>query len=258
MYDAIDPSSIPSSVPAPDYALGYVDGRWPSYAAMSRRFPTAIPVSISAIPGSPHALNAQGCDGETGDYTPEQAAQFVQKKLAQGRIPFVYCSLAAWDTYRAAVTDPRVDWMIAAYPGNGPNLYPGTVAHQFIDHGTYDESVVIDGWQPGRPITQPTPTPEEKMPVTPVIAFAGTQHVLQASYNTLWHKIYTSSGWKNQPITSPNGGTANISLTIPDQQPQTSVIGSQLLVTVEDNHKIVYYFALGNTPGATWGWNKLP
>jgi len=65
------------------------------------------------------------------------------------------------------VTEPH--WWIAAYPGNGANLYPGAVAHQYADPGPVDLSVVADYW-PGvdpKPVPKPTPpTPEPDMPIT--------------------------------------------------------------------------------------------
>lgn len=165
-YDAIDPGSIPADIPAPDYALGYVDGRWPSYQGMAEKYPTAVPVSITAIPGSAQSPSAQVCDSESGDYTPEQAAQWALAVRAT-RVPAIYCSLSMWPACQTACEQAGlrwedVDWWIAAYPGNGPNLYPNAVGHQWIDQGTYDQSVFVDGWQPGRPVVPPTPPLEEE------------------------------------------------------------------------------------------------
>jgi hypothetical protein len=161
MYDAVAPLSIPEGVSSPDYAMGYINGTWPSFVGMKIRFPNAIPVSISAIPDPPNDLEAMGCDGEEGDYSPPEAADFSRRKLALGIVPFEYCSLAAWPDYQQACTDiginpTQVDWLVAAYPGNGPVLYPGAIGHQWIDRGSYDESVIVDGWQPGRPVVVPT------------------------------------------------------------------------------------------------------
>jgi hypothetical protein len=165
MYDAILPLTIPEGTPPPDYAMGYTNGTWPSYVGMKVRFPNAIPVSISAIPGALNETDAMGCDGEKGDYDPPQAADFSRRKLAQGVVPFEYCSLSDWGAYQQALIDIRidpshVDWLIAAYPGNGPNLYPGSIGHQYVDRGTYDESVIVEGWVPGRPVFVPA-TQEE-------------------------------------------------------------------------------------------------
>ena len=163
MYDATEPDTIPSSVPAPNYCMGYVDGKWPSYAAMKARFPTATPVSISAIPGQSSAW-AQGCDGEGGDYDPAKAAAFSAAKLATGVVPFEYCDESNWPSYREAcaaigVNPSAVDWLIAAYPGPGPVVYPGSIGHQYADLGSYDISVIADGWVPGRLVHMVTRAP---------------------------------------------------------------------------------------------------
>jgi hypothetical protein len=64
-----------------------------------------------------------------------------------------------WNSHKQACIDigidpSQVDWLVAAYPGDppyaGPVIYPGSIGHQWIDRGSYDESVVLDGWQPGR------------------------------------------------------------------------------------------------------------
>jgi hypothetical protein len=166
-YDATDPGSIPANVVPPDYTCGYVDGNWPSYQGMVARFPNAIPVSITAIPGSAASADAQMCDGESGDYTPQQAALWGQIRVGMGFVPGQYCSLSNWPAYLSAYQALKifdVDWWIAAYPGNGPALYEGSIGHQFVDHGSYDESVFQNGWKPGRQIAQPV-TEEEEMPI---------------------------------------------------------------------------------------------
>lgn len=169
MFDATNPAGIPASAGTPDYTMGYTNGAWPTYSAMKAKYPTAVPVAISAIPGASGEALAQGCDGEKGDYSPAQAARFAQVKLATGVVPFTYCSLAAWPDYQhactaAGVSPVLVDWIVAAYPGNGANLYTGAVGHQWIDHGTYDESVILQGWVPGRAIAPPAPLPPTPPP----------------------------------------------------------------------------------------------
>ena len=149
MFDAIYPSTIPTSAGVPDYAAGYIDGRWPSYTAMRDRFPSATSVSITVF-GS---QAAQVADCESGDLTVAQAAAWAEAKVASGVVPTIYCSFATWGAAKSAVGNIPVDWWIAAYPGIGAVVYPGSVAHQWVDRGPYDESVVVDGWVPGRSIT---------------------------------------------------------------------------------------------------------
>jgi hypothetical protein len=65
-----------------------------------------------------------------------------------------------WPTVRAAFTAANVAqpfYWVAAYPGSGANVPPGAVAHQWIDHGPYDESVTVDWWPPHVSPPQPTP-----------------------------------------------------------------------------------------------------
>jgi hypothetical protein len=156
MYDAVAPSSIPSGVPAPTYVAGYIDGAWRSYAGITARFPNAIPVSIT-VSGT---QLAQVADCENGDLTPVGAANWAKAKLVAGVVPTVYCSEAAWPSVKNACAGVGpIDWWIAGYPGSvGEALYPGSVAHQWIDRGTYDESVVLDGWKPGRAVAAPPPS----------------------------------------------------------------------------------------------------
>lgn len=163
MWDATTPGSIPVSAGVPDYAMGYTNGAWPSYQGMKMKYPRAVPVAISAVPGKPNLWVPQGCDGERGDYDPEQAGQFCAWTIATGVVPFVYCSWSAWHDYQqgvqaAGINPNAVDWLIAAYPGIGPVPYPGSIGHQWIDRGTYDESAIVPGWVPGRPIG-PLPPP---------------------------------------------------------------------------------------------------
>lgn len=263
MYDATAPDTIPPNVPPPDYTMGYVDGDWPSYAAMAAKYPRAIPVALSAIPGSTTAPTAQGWDGEAGDYSPAQAAHFSAAKLVLGVVPFGYCSWAAWHEYQQAHVDigvnpNEVDWGLAAYPGIGPVVYPGSVFHQFIDHGPYDESVVVDGWIPGRPVLSPTPS-EVAMSVSRAVNFKnGQTDVFQVSFGTLWHKWLTAAGWHNEALTGPFGVVPPAKgLQLPAQEPQVSILGNQCTVTIEDAAGKVWYFAQAATSDG-WGCNQLP
>jgi len=92
-------------------------------------------------------------DVENGAARPEQAPGWVQRRRTVGVDPTVYCNLSIWPTVRAAFTAsgvPEPYWWVAAYPGNGEELYPGTVAHQFADPpasgGHFDLSVVASFW----------------------------------------------------------------------------------------------------------------
>jgi hypothetical protein len=128
---------------------------------MMAKYPPARGISLSAIPSNPNRLDANGCDCENGDYTDDQAAQFAKDKLARGQVPLIYCSWAMWADVKSqciliGVNPSSVDWFIAAYPGIGAGiLYPGSIGHQYADVGLYDESVVLDGYVPGRLVNTP-------------------------------------------------------------------------------------------------------
>lgn len=158
--DTTNPSAVPANL-NPGYIFGYLDGRWQTYEPLKQKFPNAIPVSIT-VSGN---LAAQCCDCESGDLTPAQAGTWARAKVAAGLVPAVYCSEAAWSEVKTAVGNIPCDWWIAAYPGPGPVLYSGSVAHQWIDRGTYDQSVVLDGWEPGRLIYNPPPIPVSDLPI---------------------------------------------------------------------------------------------
>jgi len=265
MFDATYPAGIPDSAGIPDYAMGYVDGEWPSYDGMVAKYPSAHPVAISAIPGSPTAGRAQGCDGEKGDYDPAQAAHFAAFKLVLGVVPFIYCSWAAWHDYQVACTavgiqPTEVDWGIAAYPGIGPVPYPGSVFHQYVDHGPYDESVVVDGWVPGRPTaTAPTTPTGDPMPCSPAVTFKPQQtDVFQIAFGVLWHKWGRPGGWSNEALTGPFSVVAPTRvLKLADQEPMVAVLGSQCNVTFEDAAGRVWLLAQDATSNQ-WGVVELP
>jgi hypothetical protein len=188
MYDAITPANIPTDA---QMVAGYVDGRYAWHAADWDLFPFAVKVRIAVFSSTNdgHVL-----DVEPGCSTPGSAPGWVQRRRAAGVDPTVYCNTATWPTVRAAfaaagVREPH--WWIAAYPGNGPNLYPGSVAHQYADPGPVDISVVADYWPgvddtstvsnvivtggnvagvpPLHPLVPPTPTVQEDDMVTLII-----------------------------------------------------------------------------------------
>lgn len=147
MFDSVTASAIPADAVM---VAGYVDGVYRWAHADWDRFPNAVQVRIAVHPGTD---DGQVLDVERGDATPAQAPAWVVARRAVGVDPSVYCSLAVWDEVKAAfagagVVEPH--YWIAAYPGNGPNLYPGSVAHQYRDTGpngeNVDMSVVADFW----------------------------------------------------------------------------------------------------------------
>lgn len=155
---------------------GYIDGSFRSFAGMVARFPGAIHVPIAV-----HASTNDGLvlDIERGDATPAQGPGWCSRRRAAGVVPSVYCSLSEWPAVRAAFRSagvPEPEYWIAAYPGNGPNLYAGSVAHQYgggrnpATGGLYDVSAVADHW-PGVDTgpAPPGPTPRHREDETMIV-----------------------------------------------------------------------------------------
>lgn len=146
MADAVNPNNIPVGV----YPLvaGYINGpisQWPA-SGWARHAGRSILVRITvfASTNDGHVL-----DVEKGDATPAQAPPWVKMRRAAGADPTVYCSEAAWPAVRqafAAAKVPEPHYWVAAYPGEGQVIPAGAIAHQWIDRGPLDESVVADYW----------------------------------------------------------------------------------------------------------------
>ena len=147
MHDSVTASNIPTSA---QMVAGYIDGMYAWSLADWQRFPGAIKVRI-AVFASTNAGTV--LDVERGDATPAQAVGWVQRRRAAGVDPTVYCGYStngySWalviDAFKSAGV-PEPHYWIAAYPGIGANLYPGSVAHQYANPGPYDLSVVADYW----------------------------------------------------------------------------------------------------------------
>ncbi|MFC0438746.1 glycoside hydrolase family 25 protein [Kutzneria buriramensis] len=164
MYDSVNAAAIPANA---GLVAGYVDGRYAWPAADWARFPHAVhvPIAVFATTNAGVVL-----DCETGDATPAQCPGWVRMRRAAGVDPTVYCSYSAWSTVRAAFAaagEPAPHYWIAGYPdpvdadGN-PVIPAGAVAHQWIDRGPYDESIVAEYW-PGVDPNTPAPIEEENI-----------------------------------------------------------------------------------------------
>lgn len=163
MYDSITAADIPASA---GMVAGYLDGLYAWSAADWMRWPgttTKVGIAVSVTTNAGHVL-----DVETGDATPNQAVYWVLNRRAVGVDPSVYCSLSAWAGVRQAFTSRGIvepHYWVAGYPGAGPTVPDGAVAHQYANENTsgghYDLSVVLDYW----PGVDPTPTIKETQPV---------------------------------------------------------------------------------------------
>ncbi|HEV2370934.1 MAG TPA: peptidoglycan-binding domain-containing protein [Streptosporangiaceae bacterium] len=86
MFDATDLAQIPVG---PAAAAGYVDGRWPTYAALAARFPHARLLSIAV--SAEH--DADCLDVETGDAAPADVPGWYARQRGRGiERPCLYAS----------------------------------------------------------------------------------------------------------------------------------------------------------------------
>lgn len=142
MADSVNPADVP---PGFDLYAGYDDGAWPDAGSIAARYPgkTVIRVTVNPADDKGDCL-----DVERGDARPQDAPGWVAERRAAGhRGPLVYCSLDLWGVVRLAFQNaqvPEPGYWVAGYPGGGPVIPAGAVAHQWIDRGPYDESVVVD------------------------------------------------------------------------------------------------------------------
>ena len=154
MYDDVNVSLIPVSAEA---VAGYVDGRWPTYAQLVKKFPHAKHfVSIAVFSSD----NAEVLDIEPGDATIAQAVAWIKRQHARGeKRPVAYTSLAQAELLIQALDHAGfkfgIDYLLwtAHYSGK-PHLCSKScglgfthVAHatQWTDHAggvSLDESLV--------------------------------------------------------------------------------------------------------------------
>lgn len=149
MYDAVNIDHIPAGAAM---VAGYVNGIWPTYDTLVKKFPHAHHVSITV---HSHAV-ADVLDVEKGDASPADVPQWVLDMRGVHKVPIIYCSASNVSAVRAACTAERVlepffwvaDWT------NVPHLYPGSIATQWADgtevypgdaRGT-DTSLVSPNW----------------------------------------------------------------------------------------------------------------
>lgn len=251
IYDAVEVSAIPADA---KILLAYIDGNYNTYSQIKNRFPTATVLTVTTTGRN----RADICDVESGDATPSIAARGV----SLGLYPTVYSSLSTYgELVQAMGPHQPWQWFAASWTGT-PHNVQGAVATQYaspFNHtspGNYDISITDSTYPYTIPsIPRPLPPTGKPMPVSAPIVFTNEQHVLQVSYDTLWHKWFTGT-WHNEVVASPTGGVSTVHVTLPDQTPQVTVINKQLLVTVEDAGDRVYYFALNES--GSWGCNELP
>jgi hypothetical protein len=208
MGDAIHLSDLPTGL---DLYAGYDDGQWPDAAAIAAAFAGKPVIRITVFASD----NEGDClDVETGDATPVQAPGWVTKRRAAGHGgPLVYCSWSAFPSVQTAFANAGVHapgYWVAGYPApDGDAIPAGTVGHQWIDHGAWDESIMVD-YLPGidpppvpPPLPPHPPTPQENDTVTSLLE--GTQKHVWALVNNVaihwWQDTAAANtGWQVEKL----------------------------------------------------------
>ena len=160
MLDSITVANLPAGA---DAYLGYVDGRWPTFAEVRARFPGRPVLSMAVFA----AGDADGCDVEAGDLMPSQLGLWVKRQIFRGvRRPVIYASASAIPAAEDALTKAglvRADVrLLSAHYGAGQHIcgpatcaYPGVPAcdgTQFTDAAPglggslIDESILLDNF----------------------------------------------------------------------------------------------------------------
>lgn len=166
VYDSTSISDVPEHA---ENLLCYVDGHYPTNATEARkRFPKARVFTITLDGGT---ANADFVDCEPGAcWPPSHAAAWVKHRKSIGKFAGVYCGESNWPEVKAAMKAAGVstyvgqNYLIAAYPGDGPVIPKGAIGHQWQGSpgnspGHYDVSVFLD-YIPGLDPKPKPPKPE--------------------------------------------------------------------------------------------------
>lgn len=176
MFDSINVGEIPAGA---GLVAGYVNGHWPTYLELVRRFPKAHVLGIAVS----SSADAECLDVEQGDATVAVAPGWVKRQQARGvRKPVVYTSVSqARSLLDALAADGirRSDIRLwTAHYTFRPHLctsacgfgFQGIAdATQYHDHAfgrNLDASLVSDGFFPAPPAPpKPAPKPRRLWPV---------------------------------------------------------------------------------------------
>lgn len=208
MADSITPADLPDGF---DLYGGYDDGRYNDIAAIKARFPGKTVIAFTVFA---HDNYGDCLDIEKGDATVEQApAWTTRRRLAGHGGPLNYC---AWSTLPALkaqyaaqkVTEPG--YIVAGYPApDGDAIPPGCVGHQWIDHGHYDESIIVN-YLPGiDPNPHPTIVPEDLFSMLA----SDPAFAVRFLYLTFFLREPDAQGFATDVAYLNNGGTLNQLLT---------------------------------------------
>lgn len=184
MYDSTTWSQIPRDAAI---VAGYIDGlyAWPDTAWNS--FPSAQKVTITVL----GTKGAKVADCETGDLTPEQAANWAVGELWNLRRPTIYSNRSTWPAVCQALESLHVrvddvDWW-AADPTGTPHLVEGSVATQYAWNqlgqtgGRNVDISLTNGQWPNSMAPVPPPAPSRPTRVGIATAPGGTGYWIAAA-----------------------------------------------------------------------------
>lgn len=205
MADSVAVASLPDDM---NLYAGYIDGRYVNVEQVRARFPGKTVIAVTTNPSD----NEGDClDVENGDATAGDAPGWVRRRRLAGHDgPLVYCSEAIWPAVKGAFAAARTaqpSYWLAGYPGaEGDAIPTGAVAHQWIDHGGWDESCVVD-YLPG---IDPTPTGED---IFTMLA-SDPAFAVRYLYRVCLHREVDAAGFATYVGFLNNGGTLNELMTI--------------------------------------------
>lgn len=198
-YDSTTATDVPKTA---KLALAYVDGRYANLRPMRAWLGKKARIVTVTVLGD---IDADMCDCETGDLTPETAAKWAHhKRTARKGFPTIYCldsqhtTVIAACKQRGLILHKHYNLFVANY--DGQRVLPAyAVGKQFADpKGTghhYDASVVRPYWRGVdrkiRRVIAPLPPKTVPAPTTP------TQG---DNMNTLRTLLRAGASWvKNHP-----------------------------------------------------------
>ncbi len=148
MYDTTDVNTgLP--VAHPQAVAGYVNGNYPSYNGLVKRYPGAKHLSIAVNTST----DARCLDVETGDATPADAPAWVRRQHARGIArPIVYANASTMEAVLAALNADfikRGEYLLwEAHYDNIANVPPGRDAKQYRNVETPGHNYDISECQP--------------------------------------------------------------------------------------------------------------
>lgn len=198
MYDDVNVNLLPPGAPA--YA-GYINGNWPNFGAVYRRFPKAKVVAISVFASG----DGDCLDVENGDATTAQAPGWFKRRKGHTRTarPWIYtsasnvASLVAVMKAHGIARDEYYVWS-AHYTDKAHICAPNTCGYDRADGTQFthkalghelDESLINAYMLPGYKPAAPKPAAEPNLqPIIDELNAAGHK----AKTHAVWQRIHNA------------------------------------------------------------------